>query len=171
MEYELVYDAATSDGGIWSFVGGGVLFTFIGAFALLAIYIFKRYFGRETAGDLVVFFRFFFGFALVWTLVASFSMWHQTNETASASRNDKCLVAEGPVLGFTPMAEYGGSHESFSVQGVDFAYSDYSITGGYNNTVAHGGRITEGSQVRLCYFYRSRTQSNIIARVEIATRY
>jgi hypothetical protein len=168
MHYELIYDAALSTGDSWSFVQTGLWFVFLGAMALFVIHIRKRYFGHTTSGYQRGFARFFFGFALIWMLLTSLATWHQNHETASASRSNECTIVEGRVSDFRPMAAHGGEHESYSVQGVQFAYSDFSITGGYNNTVSHGGQITEGSQVRLCYFYRARTQTNIIVRVEIA---
>lgn len=168
MDYELIYDAALSTDGTWSSVGSGLLLVALGGIVLLAIQIRKRYFGQQTSGYQKGFARFFFGFSLVWTIVVSLLTWHQNYETASASRSNECITVEGQVSDFRPMAEHGGEHESYSVQGVQFTYSDFSITGGYNKTVSQGGRITEGSHVRLCYFYRSRTQSNIIVRAEIA---
>lgn len=45
---------------------------------------------------------------------------------------------------------YGGhATESFVVQGIQFKYSDYIITAGFNHTSSHGGPIREGLLVRI----------------------
>jgi hypothetical protein len=59
---------------------------------------------------------------------------------------------------------YGGhGNESFSVRGVPFKYSDFVITGGFNNTASHGGPITRDAYVRICYD----PSNNLILRLEI----
>jgi hypothetical protein len=59
---------------------------------------------------------------------------------------------------------YGGhAQESFSVAGVPFRYSDFIISGGFNNTLSHGGPINGDSYVRICY---DRTDGAIL-RLEI----
>lgn len=60
-------------------------------------------------------------------------------------------VIEGPVTDFIPMPYTGHQLESFSVNGVNFEYSDYVINGGFNKTSSHGGPIYEGRWVRISY--------------------
>ena len=169
MDYELVYDAALVIRGTWSIAIYGLWFVILGMCLLALSYVRERYFRRKAFGYHKGFARFFFGFALIWMLITSLATWHQNYETASASRSNECTIVEGHFSDFRPMPVGGGSYESYSVQGVQFAYSDFETTGGYNITVSHGGRITKGTHVRICYVFRSRTQSNIIVRVEIAT--
>lgn len=167
MEYELIYDAANPAWENWSFIAFGLVFIVLGL-AMVFSKTVSRLFSRGTNPTLYVLFsRFWLGFAVLWTTVAGAETWRQSYETASASRSNSCLSAEGQVQDFDPMPASGHKRESFTVSGVPFEYSDYSTTGGYNNTVAHGGAIVDGAYVRLCYIERRRTQSNIIVRVEI----
>jgi hypothetical protein len=76
---------------------------------------------------------------------------------------NRCWMVEGPVDHFVPMPYGGHASESFSVHGVPFKYSDFMITGGFNNTVSHGGPITSDSHVRICYD----PSNNVILRLEI----
>lgn len=167
MEYELVYDAANFAWRNWTFIMLGPVFVAIGLAMVFSKSV-SRLFGRELNSRLYVLFsRFFLGFAILWTAIAGAATWHQNHETASASRMNLCTLIEGQVQNFDPMPASGHKHESFTVLGVPFEYSDYVLTGGYNNTVAHGGAIVDGAKVRLCYVERRRTRSNIIVRVEI----
>ena len=60
-------------------------------------------------------------------------------------------MVEGAVANFHPMPAAGHEDEHFTVQGVYFAYSDYSVTSGFNNTSSHGGPMREGLYVRIHY--------------------
>ena len=71
---------------------------------------------------------------------------------------------EGTVSQFIPMPYTGHAMESFVVHGVRFAYSDYVITAGFNNTSSHGGPIREGLPVRIWY------RGNEILRLDVAKR-
>ncbi|MBX9769509.1 MAG: hypothetical protein K2X47_19690 [Bdellovibrionales bacterium] len=53
--------------------------------------------------------------------------------------------------------------ESFMVSGVRFQYSDYVVTDGFNQTASHGGPISKGAYVRICYD----PKGNHILRLEI----
>ena len=52
--------------------------------------------------------------------------------------------------------------EHFDVHGVEFNYSDYIVSAGFNNTASHGGPIRPGLPVRICY------RDGEILRLEIA---
>ena len=41
--------------------------------------------------------------------------------------------------------------ERFCVSGTCFEYSDYVVTGGFNNTSSHGGPIRAGLPVRVSH--------------------
>jgi len=60
-------------------------------------------------------------------------------------------VVEGTVTNFHPMPYSGHQNETFSVNGVQFSYSDYVIVPCFNNTSSHGGPIREGLRVRIAY--------------------
>jgi len=73
-------------------------------------------------------------------------------------------IAEGSVVNFHPMPYSGHQNETFSVNGVEFSYSDYVIIPCFNNTASHGGPILEGLRVRIEY------SGNCILKLEIAAR-
>jgi hypothetical protein len=60
-------------------------------------------------------------------------------------------VVEGPVTNFHPMPYSGHQDETFSVNGVQFSYSDFELVPCFNNTSSHGGPIREGLRVRIAY--------------------
>src|SRR5215813_4085967 len=79
----------------------------------------------------------FFGFSLLWT--ATTFVW----VTAECYRCVRTLVqstaqlVEGRVAHFIPMPYTGHAMERFTVNGVEFSYSDYVVTCGFNNTASH----------------------------------
>jgi hypothetical protein len=108
------------------------------------------------------FFRYaFLGFAILWTAIVFFGTCSAYLRHKALARD--CPVVEGPVEHFIPMPYAGHASESFFVRGVPFRYSDFSITGGFNNTSSHGGPINGASYVRICYD----PKGNVILRLEI----
>jgi hypothetical protein len=78
----------------------------------------------------------------------------------------KYAVVEGIVTDFQPMPSGGHQHETFSVQGIKFEYSDFDQRYyGFNNTKSHGGPIDANKTVRLSYYPDGDT--NVILKVEI----
>ncbi|MBR5272881.1 MAG: hypothetical protein IKU25_05740 [Clostridia bacterium] len=74
-------------------------------------------------------------------------------------------VVEGYVQNFIPMPYEGHAEESFEINGVKFAYSDYIIQSGYNNTKSHGGVIKgDGQYLKIGYVYYN--DENIIVYIE-----
>jgi hypothetical protein len=71
-------------------------------------------------------------------------------------------VVEGTVTNFHPMPYSGHQEESFSVNGVQFSYSDFILVPCFNNTASHGGPIRQGVKVRIAY------SGNCIWKLEIA---
>jgi hypothetical protein len=72
-------------------------------------------------------------------------------------------VVEGTVANFHPMPYSGHQNETFSVNGVQFSYSDYVVVPCFNNTASHGGPIHDGLRVRIAY------SGNCILKLEVAT--
>src|SRR5262249_16213533 len=105
----------------------------------------------------------FLGFAILWTATAFLTTYSQHLRYKELAQQNRCRVAEGPVEHFVPMPYTGHQQESFSVAGVLFRYSDFTITGGFNNTSSHGGPIRSDSHVRICYD----PFGNVILRLEI----
>ena len=60
-------------------------------------------------------------------------------------------VVQGTIDRFHPMAKTGHGNETFSIDGVTFSYSDFSVTPAFNNTSAYGGPLHEGMYVKIYY--------------------
>jgi|SRR5215471_10583665 len=73
-------------------------------------------------------------------------------------------IAEGTVANFHPMPYSGHQNETFSVNGVEFSYSDYVLVPCFNNTTSHGGPMRDGLRVRIAY------SGNCILKLEVASR-
>jgi hypothetical protein len=73
-------------------------------------------------------------------------------------------IAEGTVANFHPMPYSGHQNETFSVNSVEFSYSDYVVVPCFNNTASHGGPIRDGLRVRIAY------SGNCILKLEVAAR-
>ena len=125
---------------------------------------------------MLIFSRAFFGMAVLFTSVSGCSTFYK-NKEAKLSSESNCTLIEGEVVDFAPMPYGGGQYEKFKVNNIEFVYSDYVLTGGFNNTASHGGPIFEGQKVRICYFNRpnpnsyishSRPNSRVIVRLEIS---
>jgi hypothetical protein len=78
-----------------------------------------------------------------------------------AEERTSAAKVEGVVLHFVPMPYTGHAMERFCVSTTCFAYSDYVITGGFNNTRSHGGPIHEGLRVRIKHV------DDVIVRLEV----
>jgi len=71
-------------------------------------------------------------------------------------------TVEGTVTNFHPMPYSGHQNETFSVDGMQFSYSDYVLIPCFNNTSSHGGPIREGLRVRIAY------SGNCILKLEVS---
>ena len=88
---------------------------------------------------------------------------------AEAIRAGHVRVVEGKVENFHPMPKSGHDAERFTVQGRSFAYSDYSVTGGFNNTSSHGGPIKNELPVRITYI--DGNVGRVIVKLEVGNDY
>jgi len=87
------------------------------------------------------------------------------NYLINLASSNKCKVVEGYVEHFHPMPSSGHDSESFSVSGVPFRYSDFEITGAFNNAASHGGPIKEGLKLRINYV--TSNKQNLILKIEL----
>jgi hypothetical protein len=71
-------------------------------------------------------------------------------------------TVEGNVTNFHPMPYSGHQNETFSVNGMQFSYSDYVLIPCFKNTSSHGGPIHEGLHVRIAY------SGNCILKLEVS---
>ncbi len=136
--YELVYDIS---GSIFPFIKFP-LFTFG---MLVVIFLIRR--GEEKffprAGMM-------FAMAFVFILFVTSLYWGVSKKYRLSQTKPKFV--EGEIANFVPMPYGGHAHESFTVRGISFSYSDYAITGCFNETKSHGGAIAgNGQRVKIGY--------------------
>jgi hypothetical protein len=169
--YRTYFDASTR-GPTWWFPAVGLAFVVIGIvmFGLIrakgGLYWPFPTYGRFTARYYRWFSTLWLGFAILWTILASVGVFGDYIATWLDERQGHLAVVEGPVENFHPMPASGHDLESFTVSGVYFAYSDYVVTAGFNQTSSHGGPIREGLLVRISY--RGPTTDEEIVKLEIA---
>ena len=105
---------------------------------------------------------FYLVFAVCWTVASGLAVGVGSYRASHALNTGAYSVVEGRVEKFTPMPWQGHADESFDVKGVHFAYSDYAVTAGFNNSASHGGPLRAGLQVRIAY------RDGEILRLEVA---
>lgn len=72
--------------------------------------------------------------------------------TVGAYQRGDYQIVEGYVEDFHPMPAQGHDQESFTVNGVEFEYSDYTEQFGYHNARSLGGVITgDGQHLKIGY--------------------
>ncbi len=98
-----------------------------------------------------VFGAFFLTLALCWTSIVGVSTITTSSQYLERLHTGNYATVEGIVEDFKPMPYAGHALEQFTVAGIPFAYSDYSITGAFNTTRSNGGPVTEGIQVKIYY--------------------
>lgn len=160
MEYRTVFDVAEVGYKAWQFPAFGLIFIVIGGVLVASRKKTVRWKTRTRESSAFAFCS--FGFAVLWTLIAFFSTYSEYSSLSKARATNNVQVAEGLVTSFKPMPSTGHSMEHFCVSGVCFEYSDYVVTGGFNNTSSHGGPIREGLPVRVTYVGHS------IVKLEVA---
>lgn len=90
-------------------------------------------------------------FAVFWTTTASFGTYTNYTRLENILIDNQYKIAERAVKNFDLMPHSGHKDESFEVNGVMFAYSDYNVSNAFNNTKSHGGPIDVNSYVRIYY--------------------
>ena len=106
-------------------------------------------------------------FLLLWCVLGFGGQWNMHNKIIGAYERGEYQTVEGYVENFDPMPYGGKMDESFEINGVKFAYSDYNTQPGYNNAKSHGGVITgDGQHLKIHYVYLNETHGNIIVYIE-----
>ena len=163
MQFNVVYDAATQGHPAWHMNGIGLVLLGVGLLLVLAPDLMQRLLPYGLQGTKRRVFSWVFLCAGVLATIATF--WGTTrpyDDAAAISRDHRYRVVEGQVSDFVPMPYSGHARESFVVGGRTFSYSDYILTGCFNNTASHGGPIRAGLNVRVAY------SGNCIVRLEVA---
>lgn len=162
--YRIAYDITQAGYNFWPIPAIGLIFVAIGAGLVLnrdqlPVWWTPRPRVRSALAFCVL------GFAVLWTLVAFVSTYRSYRTLSHAVQTPGAVhVAEGRVTGFKPMPPEGHSMERFCVSQTCFEYSDYVLSGGFNNTRFHGGPIREGLQVRVS------SVGPTIVKLEVADR-
>lgn len=166
MNFLLVYDAANEPSDLTFVVFALVACMVSGA---LAFYrpVQNRLWGEEKAWRGRRIGKLAFGFGLMLLAIGLFTIFVSDENLRKASKQNACTSIVGVVTDFEPQTP--GEHERFTINGEPFSYSQYQITGAFNQTIAEGGPIHEGVTVRLCYVAPENVRSNLILRVEIAS--
>ena len=146
MRYVTVFDAAAEPLRNWWFPAFGLIFVAMGI-----LLVFKP----ETLNTRVVqragFRWFMLIFPVGWTMASGLAIGLDSYKAGRALRTGNYKIVEGRVENFAPMPWAGHAEETFDVNGVHFAYSDYVVTAGFNHSASHGGPIREGLPVRITY--------------------
>lgn len=149
VHYVLVFDAAAEPyRNLW-FVAPGLVLSTVGACLVFPPQWLERVFRRPLKRRLFLRCSYFL-FALCWTAIAATSVIEDVYNAQKVLQDNDCTIIAGQVAHFHPMPSSGHDTERFDVNGVEFSYSDYIVTAGFNNTASHGGPIREGLPVRIC---------------------
>ena len=84
----------------------------------------------------------------------------------SAYKNGEYVVTEGYVEDFIPIGTDGNNRESFSINGIEFEYSNNSVQAGYCKVAKKGGVIYENGQHLKIGYVQYGSVGNVIVYVE-----
>jgi hypothetical protein len=159
--YRIVYDLTQTGFSDWWFPAFGLIFVAVGS---VIVYFRKDIPIKGSAFMQRAFPVVFLGFAIFWTVITFSSTFLHYRQMVHAITDHRAQVVEGEVADFVPMPAAGHSMEHFCVQRVCFSYSDFVISGGFNNTASHGGPIRAGLPVRITYV------GNVIVKLETPSK-
>jgi hypothetical protein len=158
--YTTAFDVTRSGFKSWSFSATGAALVALGVMQLWIRH--RNLFPNKFKYPFKRFPEAFLSFAVLWTATSFGSTFGDYRRAIRAMRENRVDFVQGTVSGFVPMPATGHSMESFLVTGVEFKYSDFVITAGFNNTASHGGPIREGLPVKIWYL------GNEILRLDVA---
>ena len=162
MNYEVAYDIQQALYPAWWVFGIGILMFAVGLGSILfdKPKVVRWIMGRPTTRSVVTaVFMCVFGSVMIGVGILNYAHFV---ELRRALRDGSVEIAEGKIEQFVPMPYSGHANETFVVNGHYFAYSDFDLTKGFNNTQSHGGPLKEGLQVRITHVNGS------IVKLEIA---
>lgn len=135
MQFETVFDVTQSGYRDWWLAAGGIIFIFLGGLLVCAPNLMQTVLPQGLQGRARRTFSWFLlVFAIVWTTVSFAATYGHYVSLKSAIVTGRYKTAEGLIQNFHPMPYTGHAMESFDAGGAHFEYSDYVITGAFNNT-------------------------------------
>lgn len=142
MDCKRVFDLA-DDGlkQIWIMPLGGLALV---AFAGICVVIMHR---SERAWSAWLFLAITTILTVVFTVVPMSTYIEYRRVLASGSYE----TVEGRVEAFTPMPRGGHANESFTVQDMEFVYSDYTNSPVFHQTAVNGGPVREGAYLKVLH--------------------
>ena len=170
MAYHVVFDVATAGYREWFVIVFGLMFVALGAMLVFAPALMQKLLPDGVQGTArVIFSWFFFLFAILFTVLVAATTISQHLRLRDASLRNECTLISGAVTNFVPRPTGRNTTETFTVDGVQFEYSDTRSTGGFNQSERRRGPIREGLPVRICYVdYGTSYNGNVIVRLEVA---
>ncbi len=88
------------------------------------------------------------------------------DQVIGAYKKGNYQTVEGFVENYETMPYEGHAQESFTINGVEFSYSDYTVMQGYHNAASHGGVITHNGQYLKLRYVTNELNENIIVYIE-----
>ena len=122
--------------------------------------------GEQKARKSVIFAAICLGFMLLVMALVIPDQIMMYQSTVGAYKRGEYQVVEGYVENFHPMPAAGHDTERFSIEGVEFRYSDYIVQFGYHNARSHGGVITGDGQHLKIGYTQYRSHGNVIVYIE-----
>ncbi len=130
--------------------------------ALLLIYIYYKGLKKYKTATIII-----TSSAMLLSLLVSISQYMEYKEIVNQIENGKVYTEEGEISNYKPIdTSNHGSFESFLLNGVKFAYSDYHRISGYHHACANGGLICEeGQAIKVSYY--TKKELNYIVKIEL----
>ena len=138
MEFVEYFNLLNSGYKSFSFSIVGIIFIIIGIVSIFFILRFKK---KVTIlvrrwKAMLIFMCLWTVFAVFWVGLSLSSTFSEYLELRGVLLNNEYKVVEGYVDSYHPMPYAGHEHETFTVQGVNFSYSDYEVTNAFNNIIS-----------------------------------
>lgn len=163
LEYKTIYSVAAAPLP-WMLMAAPLLFVAIGVILTLL--------GDRLGGSTIGFNKKGWGFIMIgggvlFLFIWSWGLYEDYSSLRNAYKKGEFAIVEGAVEDFGSRPDYGAASEGFNVNGIKFEYSEYELTGAYNQASwRKDGPIQDGTRVRISYV--SFNNKNRIIKLEVA---
>ena len=129
--------------------------------ALLLVYIYYKGLKKYKIATIII-----TSVAILLSILVGISQYMGYKEIVAQIENGNVHIEEGKISNYKPIdTSNHASLETFELNGVKFAYSDYHRISGYHHACANGGIICEeGQEIRLSYY--TKEGLNYIIKIE-----